>query len=99
MLDGYTTEDSGVEWLIQAQRRLSASPDPVQRVVGSLLMSARLQKLLSVLPDAVIGQLMFEHVWNVMDGLSPELTICQVATERLRNSSPVVKTGKENVSQ
>lgn len=99
MLDGYTTEDSGVEWLIQAQRRLSASPDPVQRVVGSLLMSARLQKLLSVLPDAAIGQLMFEHVWNVMDVFSPELAICQAATERLLNSSSLVKTKKEKLSR
>ena len=88
-----------MEWLIQAQRRLSASPDPVQRVVGSLLMSARLQKLLSVLPDAAIGQLMFEHVWNVMDLFSPELAICQAATERLLNSSSLVKTKKEKLSR
>ena len=88
-----------MEWLIQAQRRLSASPDPVQRVVGSLLMSARLQKLLSVLPDAAIGQLIFEHVWNVMDVFSPELAICQAATERLLKSSSVVKTKKERLSR
>ena len=92
MLDGYTTEDSGVEWLIQAQRRLSSSPDPVQRVVGSLLLTARLHECLSVLPDTAIGQLLFEYVWNVMDVFSPEMTICQAATERLLNSSSAVKT-------
>jgi atypical dual specificity phosphatase len=27
---------------------------------------------------------MFERVWNVVDVFSPEMTICQVATERLR---------------
>ena len=62
-------------------------------------MAARLKKCLSVLPDEAIGQLLFDHVWNVIDVFSPELAICQVATERLIESSSVVKTTKENVNQ
>lgn len=67
--------------------------------MGSLLTAARLRECLSLLSDEAIGQLLFDHVWNVMDVFSPELTICQIATERLLNSSSVVKTEKENVNQ
>ncbi len=91
-----TMQGSSVEKLIEAQRRCSVSPKPFERVVGSLLMAARLRECLSVLPDEAIGQLLFDHVWNVMDVLSPELTICRAATVRLRNSSSVVKTTREN---
>lgn len=35
----------------------------------------------------------------MLDVFSPELAICQVATERLLNSSPVVKTTQENHNQ
>jgi len=46
-------------------------------------MAARLQKRLSDLPNEAIGHLMCERVWNVGDVFSPEMTICQEATERL----------------
>jgi len=90
------TEDNSVERLIEAQRRCSVSPNPFERVVGCLLMAARLEKCLCTLPDGAVGQLLFDHVWNVMDAFSPEMTICQAATERLLNSSSVVTTTKEN---
>ena len=83
LLDNYTTEKKRVEMLIEEQRRCSVSPNPLERVVGSLCVAALLKKKLSVLPDTVIGQLMFDCVWNVMDVFSPEMTICQAATERL----------------
>jgi len=95
----YTTKDSGVEGLIEAQRRCSVSRNPFTRVVGSLCLAAVLKERLLLLSDDAIGQLFFDHVWNVIDVLSPELTICQVATERLINSSSVVKTEKENANQ
>lgn len=98
MLDDHMTEGSTVEGLIEAQRKCSISPTSYERVVGSLLMAARLQKRLTLLPDAAIGQLMFEHVWNVIDVFSPAMTICQAATERLLNSS-VVKITQENLNQ
>jgi hypothetical protein len=79
----HVTEDSTVEELIEAQRKCSVSPNPFERVVGSLLMAARLKQRLAALTDAAVGQLMFERVWNVVDVFSPEMAICQVATERL----------------
>lgn len=69
--------------LIEAQRECLTSANLLERVVGSLLMAARLQKRLSVLTDEAIGQLMFEHVWNAITVFSPEMTICEVATQRL----------------
>ncbi len=83
MLEDRTTDDSSVERLIEAQRRCSASPNPFERVMGSLLMAARLKQSLAALTDAEVGQLMFERVWNVVDVFSPEMAICQEATERL----------------
>jgi protein-tyrosine phosphatase len=86
LLENQTTEGSGVERLIEVQRRCSVSPNPFERVMGSLLMAARLRKCLSVLPNERIGELMFDHVWNVVDVFSPEMTVCQEATERLLGS-------------
>jgi hypothetical protein len=94
--ENHTTQSSSVARLIEAQRRCSISPNQFERVVGSLLRAARLQKHLSALPDEAIGQLMLEHVWNVMAVFSPEMTICQEATERLLSYSSVVKTTREN---
>jgi len=51
--------------------------------VGSLCVAALLKKRLAVLPDRAIGQLLFDQVWNDLNLLSPEMTICQAATERL----------------
>lgn len=92
-------QSSSVARLIEGQRRCSISPNRRERVVGSLLMAARLKKCLSVLPDEAIGQLLFDHVWDVIDVFSPELAICRVATERLIESPSVVKFTKENVNQ
>ena len=49
--------------------------------------------------DEEVGQLMFDHVWNELNLLGPEMTVCKVATERLLNSSSVVTTEKENLEQ
>jgi len=81
-----------VERLIDAQRRCSVSANPLERSLGSLIIAARLQRKLAALSDSAIGHLMFTHVWNELNLLSPEMTICQAATERLRNSSSVVVT-------
>jgi hypothetical protein len=52
------------------------------------------------LTDAAVGQLMVDHVCNEMNVFSPELTICEVATERLIHPSPVlVKSDKENLNR
>ena len=75
--------DSSVEGLIEAQRKFSVSRNPFERVVGSLCVAGLLKGKLSALPDQAVGQLMLDCVWNVMDAFSPEMVICQVATERL----------------
>lgn len=52
-----------------------------------------------MLPDKAIGQLLFKFVLGELNLLGPETMICQVATERLINSSSVVTTKKENLNQ
>jgi protein-tyrosine phosphatase len=84
----HPTKDSTVEELIEAQRKLAVSANPMERIVGSLCMAARLKRSLAALPDAAVGQLMFDVVWNVIDVFSPEMAICQEATERLLEHQP-----------
>lgn len=97
--EDHTMQGSSVETLIEAQRRCSVSPKPFERVVGSLLMAARLQKKLAVLSDSAIGHLMIDYIWNELNLFSPEMVICKVATLRLIDSSSVVKTEQENHNQ
>ena len=89
-------EQINIEGLIEQQRRLGCSDNTFERVFGSLLVAGLLKQKLALLSNEAVGQLMFDVVWNVLDVFSPELAICQVATERLLNSSSVVKTTKEN---
>lgn len=88
-----------VQDLIEAQHKLSASANPFERVVGSLFAAGLLKERLSALKDHEIGQLMFDYVWNDMNIFGPEMTICEVATERLLDSSSYVKTQKENLNR
>ena len=92
MSDNHGIEDTSIEALIEEQRRLACSKNPFARVIGSLLVAGLLKKRLALLPNEALGQLMFDFVWNVVDVFSPELAICQVATDRLLNSSSVVTT-------
>ena len=101
MHDYYSREEEiSVEGLIEAQRRLSVSKNPFERVVGTLCVSGILKARLAVLPDEAVGQLMFDHVWSELDLLGPESVIVELASERLLHSSPVpVKNTKENLHQ
>ena len=72
-----------IDALIEEQRRLSVSKNPFERVVGALRLAGLLKKELASLSDKSIGQLMFDHLWNELNLLSPEMTICSEATERL----------------
>jgi hypothetical protein len=92
MSHNHEIEGTSIEALIEEQRRLACSKNPFERVIGSLLVAGLLKKRLALLPDEAVGQLMFDAVWNELNLLSPEMTICQAATERLRNSSSVVVT-------
>ena len=90
-------EEISVGGLIEEQRRLARSKTFFEKVVGTLCVAALLKERLAALPDEAVGQLMLDKVCNEMSVFSPELTICEVATERLIHSSPVlVKTVKEN---
>ena len=74
---------SSIEALIEEQQRLASSKNPFERVVGALCLAVVLKKELAALSDTSLGQLMFDHVWNELNLLSPEMTICVEATERL----------------
>ena len=99
MSHNHGIEETSIEALIEEQRRLACSENPFERVIGSLLVAGLLRQRLALLPNETVGQLMFDYVWNVMDVFSPEMAICQVATERLRNSPSVINTQKESVNQ
>ena len=93
-------QEISVEDLIVEQRRLSASKNPFDRVVGTLCLAGLLKRRLAALTDAAVGQLMFNHVCNEMNVFSPELTICEVATERLLHPTPVlVKSAQERLTR
>jgi len=93
-------QEISVEDLIVEHRRLSASKSPFDRVVGTLCLAGLLRQRLAALTDAAVGQLMFNHVCNEMNVFSPELTICEVATERLLRPTPVlVKSAKERLTR
>jgi len=76
----------GIDELIKEQQRLTFSENPFERVAGTLFLAGALKKELASLPDESIGQLMFDHIWNKLNLLSPEMTICAEATERLLGS-------------
>ena len=76
----------GVDELIKEQQRLASSKNPFERVVGALCLAGALKKKLSLLSDKSLAQLMFDHVWNELTLLSPEMTICSEATERMLGS-------------
>ena len=89
-----------MEELIETQRRLLASKNPFERVIGTLCVAGLLKRRLAALSDAAVGQLMFNHVCNEMNVFSPELTICELATERLLHPTPVpVKSAKERLTR
>jgi hypothetical protein len=92
-------EEISVEALIEEQRRVSVSQNPFERVIGSLCLAALLKQRLAALPDEAVGQLMVDHVCNDLNVFSPETTICEVATERLRESAIVIVPKKARVEK
>ena len=72
-----------MECLIEEQRRLSASTNPFERVVGSLCIGAILKERLVGLPNTAISQLLTDHIWSDLNLLGPESVIGEIASERL----------------
>jgi hypothetical protein len=98
MHDYRSAESMSIEGLIGLQRRLSASKNPFDRVIGTLCVAGLLKERFAVLTDAAVGQLMLDYVWNELNLLEPESVIVEIASERLLHSSPVlVKNEKENL--
>ena len=96
----YIGAEIGVEGLVEEQRRLSASKNPFERVVGTLCVAGLLKERLTASSDATLGQLMLDHVWSELNLLGPESLIVEIASERLLHSSPVpVKNTKENLNR
>ena len=92
-------ENSSLAALIEEQRRLARSKNRFEQVIGTLFVAGVLKRKLAGSSNEALGHLMFEFVLDELGVFSPELTICQAATERLLNFSPVlVKTTKENVN-
>jgi hypothetical protein len=95
-VDYYCREEKiSVEDLIEAQRRLSVSTNPFERVVGSLCVAWLLRRRLAALPDRAIGHLMFKCVSNETHCLSPSMTILGVATDRLLGRAGDACEGEE----
>ena len=72
-----------VACLIEEQRRLSASTNPFERVVGSLFIGAILKKQLVGLPNTAISQLLTDQIWSQLNLLGAESVIVEIASERL----------------
>ena len=100
MHDYRSAESMGIEGLIGLQRRLSASKNPLERVIGTLCVAGLLKERLAVMTDVAIGHVMLDHVWNDLNLLEPESVIVEIASERLLHSSPaLLKSVKENLNQ
>ena len=80
---GLNRENITVDALIEEQRRLSASKNPFERVVGSLCIGAILKEQLVRLPNSAISRLMTDYVWSDLNLLGPESVVVEVASERL----------------
>ena len=76
-------EEISVEGLIEEQRKLAHSKNPIERVVGSLCIGAILKEQLVGLPNSTISQLLTDHIWSDLNLLGPESVIVEIASERL----------------
>ena len=84
-MDAYFSgeQEIGLEVLIEEQRKLAHSKNPLERVVGSLCIGAILKEQLVGLPNSTIGQLLTDHIWSQLNLLGPESVIVEIASERL----------------
>jgi hypothetical protein len=82
-LVGLNRENITVDALIEEQRRLSASKNPFERVVGSLCIGAILKEQLVRLPNSAISRLLTDQIWSQLNLLEPESVIVEIASERL----------------
>jgi hypothetical protein len=74
--------------LIEKQKKLAYSDNPVERLAAALLIPGALAKRLNRLTNSQIGELLLDEVWSRLNLLHPESTICLHAVDRLRGSPP-----------
>jgi hypothetical protein len=72
--------------LIEEQRRRVRSSDLAERFAAVLLLPAELAKRLRDLSSFRLGELVEHEVCSNLNLLSPELTVCAEAAERLRRT-------------
>ena len=75
-----------IRQVIEKQKKLAYSANPVERLAAALLIPAVLARQLAKLADRQIGQLLLDEVWPRLNLLRPESTICLHAVDRLRGS-------------
>lgn len=75
--------DIDLHELIEANRKLTQSPEPYEQVVGSLCVAGILTKRLARLSDTEIGQLLSDYVWSELTLFSPEMAILEEGIQRL----------------
>jgi hypothetical protein len=84
-----------IHGLIDKQRKLAKSDQPVERATIALGATGALQERLPDLNDRQIGQLMFDIVWDELPLVSPAMTITTEATHRLFRSPGGASTGEQ----
>jgi hypothetical protein len=75
-----------IQELMEEQRRRVRSSDPAERFAAVLLFPAELAKRLRTVSSFRLGELLEHEVCSNQDLLSPELTVCAEAAERLRRT-------------
>jgi hypothetical protein len=80
-----TPQQPTIRSLIDIQRRLAGSGNPIGRI-GALIAAGVLGRRLAALTDPQIGQLMIDEVDPDLGIAQPEQTICRQATQRLFRS-------------
>ncbi len=85
-MDQPSYEDSDLQELIEAHRRLAQSDGLFDRFLECILLSEKLKKRLDELTDRKIAELLDAVVCDSLQAFSPEMVICEQAAGRLSRS-------------
>jgi len=79
-------EDSDLQALIEAHRRVAHSDGLFDRFLECIALAEKLKKRLGELPDRRIAELLDVVVCDSLQAFSPEIVICEEAAARLFRS-------------
>jgi len=79
-------EDSDLQALIEAHRRVAHSDGLFDRFIECILLAEKLKKRLDELTDRRIAELLDVVVCDSLQAFSPEIVICEQAAARLFRS-------------